>query len=91
MSRANLDDDLSIDTVVNDNLEDSLEVLLLQCVDDETIGSEQAQNGTILYRLQRPDPGVELLLRNLCLQVANAAVPKRHLGRQRSPQKLLIV
>ena len=58
-------------------LENSLQVMLLEPVDDEAIWREQAQRGTFVLGLKRPNPGVELLLRKLRLQNAEAMIPKR--------------
>ena len=43
----------------------------------------------VLHGLQWPDPGIELLLRQLRLQVTDAAIPERCFGRQGSPQLAL--
>jgi hypothetical protein len=49
--------------------------VLLQPIDDEAIRRQQFQNAAILYCLKRPDPGVELLLWQFSLEVADTAIP----------------
>jgi hypothetical protein len=45
-------------------------------VDDEMIRREQAQLIIGFDGLQRPDPGIEILLRQVALEGAQALVPK---------------
>ena len=61
--------------------------MFVKPVDNETIGREKLQFAIVLNGLQWPDPCVELLLRQLRLQVADASVPDRHFARQRGPQE----
>ena len=51
------------------------DVMLIQPIDDETIRCEELENRSVLDSLQRPDPGIELLLRQFCLEVAHATIP----------------
>ena len=60
--------------------------MLLQPVNDEAVGGEEAQNGAVFDGLKRANPGVEILLGELRLKIADAAIPKRYLGCQLSPQ-----
>ena len=54
--------------------------MLLEPVDYKPIGCEKPQNRAIVDGLQGPDPGIELLLRKLRLQDADALVPERRFG-----------
>ena len=49
--------------------------ILAQPVDDVAIGRQQPQLAVALDRLQRPHPGVELLLRELALEHTQTAIP----------------
>ncbi len=49
--------------------------MLLKPVDDKPIRGQEFQNAAIFHRLQRPDPGIELLLRQFSLKVADTAIP----------------
>jgi hypothetical protein len=60
--------------------------VLLQPVDDEAVWCEKTQPAIVLNGLQRAYPGIELLLRQLRLQVSDAAIPERCFGRQGKPQ-----
>ena len=61
--------------------------MLLDPVNDEAVWCQQAQYGVPFHRLQGSDPGVELLLRQLRLQDADAFVPKRRFSRQEIPRR----
>ena len=54
-----------------------LHVVLLQPVNDKAIGRQQPQDAAVVNGLQWSNPGVKLLLRELCLQGAKALVPER--------------
>lgn len=75
MPRTNLDHNLVTATRTIDQFENSFDVMLLQPVDNEAIRGKQFQNTAILYCLKRPNPGIELLLRQFSLEVADAAIP----------------
>ena len=53
-----------------DQLGDPTGDVLVHPVDDETVRREQAQRAAVLHGLQRPDPGIELLLRQFRLPIA---------------------
>ena len=61
--------------------------MLLEPVYDEAVWRQQAQHGVPFDRLQGPDPGIELLLRQFGLQDADALVPKRRFSRQEIPRR----
>ena len=75
MPRTNLDHNLVSATRIIDQFENSFNVMLLQPVDNEAIRGKQFQNTAILYCLKRSNPGIELLLRQFSLEVADAAIP----------------
>ncbi len=87
LPRANFEQQIRLAAAFRHQLENSLQVVLLQPVDDEAIGRQQPQLVTVLDRLQRPNPGVELLLGQLCLQDAKTVVPQRRFGRQHIPRQ----
>ena len=45
-----------------DELQDSLNMVLLQPVDDKSIRREEAQHAAVIDGLKGPNPGIELLL-----------------------------
>ena len=51
------------------------EEVLLDPDDDEAIGGEELQLAVALDGLQRPDPGVELLLGHLALEMPETVMP----------------
>ena len=53
--------------------------VLVDPVDDVTIGRQQAQPAAVLDGLQRADPGVEVLFRELRFEAAQALIPERNL------------
>ena len=53
----------------------SLQVMLLQPVNNKAIGCEEPQDVAVIHGLQRANPGVELLLGKLRLKDAEALVP----------------
>ena len=67
-------DDLGAGPVreATEHLADSTEQVLVYPVPDEVVGGEKAQLCAILYRMQRTDPGIELLRRKLSLEVIEA-------------------
>jgi hypothetical protein len=84
-----LDEELDTGVLRGHNLENSVDVMLLQPVDHEAIGGKQTQDSTVFDGLQRPDPGIKVLLGQLRLKITDATIPERHLGCQLSPQKLV--
>ena len=58
-----------------DQLGDPAGDVLVDPIDDEAVRREQTQGVAVLDRLQRADPGVELLLRQLGFQLGKTAVP----------------
>ena len=62
-------------TAAIDELFYTSEIVLIEPVDDKTIGREQFQDRAVLDGLQWPDPGIELLFRQLGLKVANTVIP----------------
>jgi hypothetical protein len=56
-------------------------------VDHETIGRQQAQGAIAFQRLQRSDPGVEVLLGQLAFERTQAARPERRFQRFASREK----
>jgi hypothetical protein len=50
-------------------------MMLLQPVDHEAVGREQAQDTTVIDGLQGANPGVELLLGKLCFQDSQTLIP----------------
>ncbi len=75
LPRTNLDYDFAGATRTVDQFENSFNIVLLQPVDNEAIRGKQFQNTAIFYCLKRSDPGIELLLRQFSLEVADAAIP----------------
>ena len=88
-ARTDLDDHLCAATCDTDQLNNSFDVVLLKPVDNETIGSQKAQARAVLDRLQRPYPGIELLLWQLRLKITDATIPETVLGLQGSPKDFL--
>ncbi len=62
-----------------DQLADPVRDVLIHPVDDETVRREQAQRPSVLHGLQRPDPRIELLLRQFHFQLRETAAPQRTL------------
>ncbi len=58
-----------------DRVFDDRKKVLLDVVDDETVGGEQLQLAVGLHRLQRPDPGTEIRARDFVFQFGQAVVP----------------
>ena len=56
--------------------------MALHPVDDEAIRREQPHELPVLDELQRPYPRIELLLRQVSLEAANALTPKRQANRR---------
>ena len=61
--------------VLGEDPVDPLHVVLVQPVDDETVRGKEAQGVGVFISLQGTNPGVELVFRQLGLQLANATVP----------------
>ena len=59
-----------------DKLRDSINVVLVEPVNDEAVWREQFQRLRVFNRMQRPDPGIKLLLRQLRLQFAYTMIPE---------------
>ena len=59
-----------------------LEGMRLDPIDDEAVRREQLQQRPVLDELQRPNPRVELLLRELGFERARALHPKRRVNRR---------
>ena len=72
-----LDYNLAARSVLRPPRPNLLEAVAFHPIDYEAIRREQTQQGAALHRLQRPNPRVELLLRQLRLEHACAVVPKR--------------
>ena len=62
-----------------DQLTDALRAILVDPVDHVSIRCEQAQASIVLDRLQRTNPGIEGLFRELRFQTAKTLMPKRNL------------
>jgi hypothetical protein len=62
-----------------------VEELVPDPVQDEAVRGEQAQAPVLLDGLQGPNPGVELLLRELSPQMVDATLPDRA-HREESPR-----
>ena len=58
------------------DLTDAVGAVLAHPVDDVAVRSEQTQESIVLDRLQRPDPGVEVLFRQLGFEPAEALIPE---------------
>ena len=85
-SRADLKNHLGLRVGVVDDLENSLQVMALNPVNHKAIRRQKPQHRAIINSLERSNPGVELLLRQLCLQDARALVPKRRFSGQGVPR-----
>ena len=66
-----------------DELADTLGAVLVDPVDDVAIRGQQPQRFALLDSLQRPNPGVEMLFRQLGFEPVQALVPERSLHEQR--------
>ena len=88
LSRTDFDDDLGSATGGVDQFFYPADVMFVQPIHDETIGCQQFQYGAVFNGLQRANPGIELLLGQLCLEVAHAAVPYCHFRLQRGSPAL---
>ena len=66
--------------IIAQQLADPLVQVLADPLHHEAIRREQAQHAVGLDRLQRPHPDVEQLLRDLGLELAQAALPQGVLG-----------
>ena len=55
---------------------DPARAVLVHPVDDVSIGREQVESAASLYGLQRSDPGIEMLGRQLFLEAAQALIPE---------------
>lgn len=53
--------------------------VLVDPVDHEPVGSQQSQCLAVFNRLQRADPGIELLLWQFGFQLTETAMPQRTL------------
>jgi hypothetical protein len=55
---------------------EAVEAVVLYPVDDETVGRQQSQLVGRFDGLERPDPGIEVVLRKLAFQSVQALFPK---------------
>ena len=63
--------------LIAQQLTDARQQVCVDPVDHEAVGRQELERAVALHGLQRPYPGIELLLRKLRLQRAHAASPKR--------------
>jgi hypothetical protein len=61
---------------VGGHLYDALEKVLSDPVDDKPIGCQQAEAALLFYGLEWTNPGVEMLFRQVTLELLYASVPK---------------
>ena len=66
-ARAHLDKQLSAAPIFRNELQNSLDVMLLEPVNNEAVRCEQTQHFAVVDCLQGANPGVELLLGKLGL------------------------
>src|SRR6185437_4951000 len=78
-ARADLhgDDRRIAGALVAQQLSDARQQVLIDPFDREAVGREELERAGAFHRLQRPHPGIELLLRKLGLQGTFAPSPKR--------------
>jgi hypothetical protein len=62
-----------------DKFTDARGAVLIDPIDDVTVGCQQSQPVPVLDGLQRADPGVESLFREFRLEPAEALMPERNL------------
>ena len=87
-ARADLDrDDRHIaGALVSQQLADAWQQIRIDPLDHEAVGCQELEGPVALHGLQRPHPGIELLLRKLGLQRAHAASPKRRFHARLPPR-----
>ena len=76
--------EIEVDFLGLEDLLDPAGMMLVHPVNDKAIRGEQANTFGVFYRLERPNPGIELIFREFGLQLANAAIPPIRLRDQNS-------
>jgi hypothetical protein len=72
---SNLDTQFSAGTVILNQLQKPLYVMLFQPINHEAVWRKQAQHPAVVDGLKRADPGIELLLGKLRFKDAQTLVP----------------
>ena len=65
--------------------QDPRQRVLADPVDDVVVRGEQLEHAAFLDRLQRPDPGVEMLFRHLGFELTYTTIPEQWIHRRGLP------
>ena len=52
-----------------------IHIMLIQPLNNKSVRRQQPEHPSILDGLERTNPSIELLLRQLCLKVSNTSIP----------------